>query len=366
MLRATEKNRRVWHGRVWHNCGEGWRAVKRFDLNPKTLVPKSLAGLRKALGAESAPAESTDLAPVTREALILSADELSSADRGELERGGRGPLPLVADDALLSLLREASNDELAPLVEILRVKGGRTSQLAQTASFRAHFPDHRAYVEDIVADLQKFGGNTLANQVLREGRGVPYEVILENVAKRVGVAYRGRTAHEIETEIVARIMSEAYAKMSREEQAALLRSLKIRDRRKLLAPGGTEALRLAIQHSGFAAYKASAIAANAVSQQLLGHGLSLAANAGLAKGIAVFAGPVGLAFTAFLVGHSVAGPAYRVTVPAVIHIAAVRAARTLPAPSRWERVREFVREHWLVLVLLVVIGVLAVMLVRHR
>ncbi len=338
-------------------------AVKRFDL-----VPKSLAGLRKALRGEATPAESTELVPVTREALVLSADELASADRAELERGGRGPLPLVADDPLLGLLRDATNDELAPLVEILRVKGGRTSQLAHTAAFRAHFPDHRAYVDDIVADLQKFGGNTLANQVLREGRGVPYAVILENVAKRVGVAYRGRSAHEVETEIVARIMSDAYATMSREEQMALVQSLKIRDRRKLLAPGGTEALRLAIQHSGFAAYKASAIAANAVSQQLLGHGLSLAANAGLAKGIAMFAGPVGLAFTGFLVAHSAAGPAYRVTVPAVIHIAAVRAARALPAPSRWEQVREFVQDNWLVLLFCVVIVMLAVSLVvqYHR
>jgi hypothetical protein len=47
---------------------------------------------------------------------------------------GTGPLPLVEDDPLVELLGKATNEELAPLVEILCTKGGVMCQLARTAS----------------------------------------------------------------------------------------------------------------------------------------------------------------------------------------------------------------------------------------
>lgn len=58
--------------------------------------------------------------------------------------------------------------------------------------------------------------------------------------------------------------------------------------------------------------------ANAVAQTLLGRGLSLALNAGLAKYISVFAGPIGWLVTVLWTLVDVAGPAYRVTIPSVI------------------------------------------------
>lgn len=135
--------------------------------------------------------------------------------------------------------------------------------------------------------------------------------------------------------------------MSPEQRRDLLLSLKIRDRKLLLAPGGVEAARLAIQHSGFAVYKGSLIVANATAQQLLGHGLSLATNAALTKGIAVFAGPVGLVFAALLGGNALAAPARRVTVPIVLQVAAIRAVHEYHHETVWERfVKLVVRHKW--------------------
>jgi hypothetical protein len=59
---------------------------------------------------------------------------------------------------------------------------------------------------------------------------------------------------------------------------------------------------------------------------LLGHGLSLAVNAGLTKDVSIFAGPPGWCLVGFLTAHSVASEAYRVTVLAVVQVALIRSA----------------------------------------
>jgi uncharacterized protein YaaW (UPF0174 family) len=250
----------------------------------------------------------------------------------------------------VELLGKATNEELAPLVEILCTKGGEMwggamCQLARTASYRNNQPNHHAYVRDIAAEIQKFGANTLKTQLLRSGKGVPYDQIVRDVAGRVGVKSGEKSTREIEREIVTKLLLEAYETMSPEQRRELLLSLKIRDRKLLLAPGGVEAARLAIQHSGFAAYKGSVIVANAAAHQLLGHGLSLATNAALTKGIAVFAGPVGLVFAALLGGNALAAPARRVTVPIVLQVAAIRAVHEYHHETAWEKFVKVMRRH---------------------
>ena len=127
----------------------------------------------------------------TLDASLPAKDRLKSrlasglADRLVLK--GTGPLPLIEDDPLVELLGKATNEELAPLVEILCTKGGVMCQLARTASYRNNQPNHQAYVRDIAAEIQKFGANTLKTQLVRGGKGVPYDQIVRDVAGRVGV-----------------------------------------------------------------------------------------------------------------------------------------------------------------------------------
>lgn len=80
---------------------------------------------------------------------------------------------------------------------------------------------------------------------------------------------------------------------------------------------------------GFASYKLTLIIINAVAKAVLGRGLSLAANASLAKAMSIFAGPIGLAITALWTLIDIAGPAYRVTIPCTIIIAAMRKERNM-------------------------------------
>jgi uncharacterized protein YaaW (UPF0174 family) len=291
------------------------------------------------------PPEIEKTGEVTLDASRPAKDRLAGRLADRLVLKGTGPLPLIEDDPLVELLSKATNEELAPLVEILCTKGGLMCQLALTASYRNNQPNHQAYVRDIAAEIQKFGANTLKTLLLRGGKGVPYEQIVRDVAGRVGVKSGEKSTREIEREIVTKLLMEAYETMSPEQRRELLLSLKIWDHKLLLAPGGVEAARLAIQHSGFAVYKGSMIVANAAAQQLLGHGLSLATNAALTKGIAVFAGPVGLVFAALLGGNALAAPARRVTVPIVLQVAAIRAVHEYHHETAWEQCVRFMRRH---------------------
>lgn len=75
-------------------------------------------------------------------------------------------------------------------------------------------------------------------------------------------------------------------------------------------------------------YQVSTIVASAMAKQLLGYGIKLAAGgaagAALGRGVAVFMGPVGWILTGVWTAIDLAGPAFRVTVPCVLHIAMLR------------------------------------------
>jgi uncharacterized protein YaaW (UPF0174 family) len=84
------------------------------------------------------------------------------------------------------------------------------------------------------------------------------------------------------------------------------------------------ALQAAIRLGGFASYQITLIVANTVAKALAGRGLSLAANAGLARGLAIFAGPVGWVISGLLTLPMITGTAYRVTIPCAIQVAYMR------------------------------------------
>lgn len=67
-----------------------------------------------------------------------------------------------------------------------------------------------------------------------------------------------------------------------------------------------------------------AIIANAILKVLIGRGFTLTGNALLMRTMATLTGPIGLAMTAIWTILDVGGAAYRVTIPAVIQVAALR------------------------------------------
>jgi uncharacterized protein YaaW (UPF0174 family) len=238
--------------------------------------------------------------------------------------GRAAELPLIAEDELVSLLRQAAESELDGLVACLVERGGITCQLKRLPAYKSNHPHHRLYVDDIAAELQKFGANTLASR-FRTGRGVLYEEIVRDVAKRLGVLREGNTA-EVEKRILQKLAEKYWEGATPEQRTALLRQVGVRDLTLVARPALPAAVITAIHLSGFAAYQLTVIIANAVAHVLLGHGLSLVVNAGLTKGVSVFAGPPGWCLVGFLTAQSIASEAYRVTIPAVVQVAMIRSA----------------------------------------
>jgi small GTP-binding protein len=77
-------------------------------------------------------------------------------------------------------------------------------------------------------------------------------------------------------------------------------------------------------YGGFAVYRMSVIVANMVSRALIGRGLVFAANATLVRAVGLVIGPIGWIASGLWLAYDLAGPAFRKTVPAVVHVAMLR------------------------------------------
>lgn len=260
----------------------------------------------------------------------------------ELVPNGTDPLPLIEDDEdLVPLIRQASNEELEPLVEYIISKGGITTELHRTRAYKQYSPsrNHRMYADDIAAEIQKFGANTPWSQTFRNGRGKKYRKILGSVAKRCGIksCFWHETA-ELEKRVLVAVITKAYEGMAQEERQEMLENLQIHKLPGISGPLAAGTLQAAIQAAGFAPYKLAVIVANSTANSVLGHGLAFATNAGLTKGLALFAGPIGWALDAIWGGIIVAGPAYRVSIPCVVQVALIRQSMLRRQRARRSRI----------------------------
>jgi uncharacterized protein YaaW (UPF0174 family) len=238
---------------------------------------------------------------------------------------GTPPLPLIEDDPdLVPLLRQASNDELAPLVKYITEKGGLSSDLQNTQRYIQNSPDHRMYADDIAAEIQRFGANTIATWY-RNGIGRTYREILINAARKSGIKVRQKDETEdIELRIIHAFLGRAWLEMSERQRQELIDSIRIKSSPGVKALGATGSFQALIQAAGFGPYQLAVIVANGAANLLLGHGLSLATNAVLTKSVSIFAGPLGMVFSALWLGSLAAGPAYRVIMPCILQIALIR------------------------------------------
>jgi uncharacterized protein YaaW (UPF0174 family) len=217
----------------------------------------------------------------------------------ELASIGTERLPLIEDDKdLVPLLRQASNDELDPLVKYIIENGGTTTQLSRTQRYRLYSAsgDHSKYADDIAAEIQRFGANTVRIAVVRNGRGIKYRKILGQMAKRCGVKARfwDETA-AIEERVLLAVLSKSYEGMTEEQRQKLLATLRIQRLPGVSDPDIAGTLQAAF-----------------------------AADTRFLKGLALFAGPIGWAFDPTWGGLMVAGPAHRVTLPCVVQVALIR------------------------------------------
>ena len=231
-------------------------------------------------------------------------------------------------DKHLDLLSKMDNGSLEVLVTIItKAKDGKlinSEDLSLQDRYIQYSPDHSRYWDLIAADYQYFGGNTAVNLI--RGKGILYEEILSDTCKDMKVNLpKDASVETKEINLLMKVLEKALEEMSESEKKEFLKNFNYNGK-EFTKQAIMAAVQVAIRAGGFATYQLAVVVANAISKQLLGHGLKLAANAGLVRAIGVVAGPIGWAVTAAWTAVDLAGPAKRITIPATIYIASLRQA----------------------------------------
>lgn len=231
-------------------------------------------------------------------------------------------------DSDLEFLGQMKSEELDDLVYCLthdRDGSARfTEELTTNDLYKQHHPDHEKYWELIAAEIQCFGANTFAT-MLRGGKGVEYKEVLLDVCDKMNVNYnKDSSIQKIEGNLLMKILTDALEKMSPDELKELAEATGVKNTSGITAETMVGVFQAVFRAGGFKSYQLTLIVVNAVLKALIGRGLSFAGNAALTRTMAILTGPIGWVITGLWTAIDIAGAAYRVTIPAVIQVAALR------------------------------------------
>ena len=157
------------------------------------------------------------------------------------------------------------------------------------------------------------------------GGGVSYKEVLCDVCDKMKVNYnKDSSTNKIEQNLLMKILEDALEKMSPEEIEKLGKELGLENTAKLTSQSLIAVFLAVFRAGGFKSYQLTLIIVNAVLKVLIGRGLPLVGNVILVRIANILTGPIGWVITGLWTAIDIAGPAYRVTIPAVIQIAYLR------------------------------------------
>lgn len=230
----------------------------------------------------------------------------------------------------LHFLQFCENEDLRVLCDILMYDNHGKIRLNEGLSNSNAFIDSyphkmKCMWKNLVFELQRFGGNTILN-FFREGYGPTYEKIVYDVCKRMRVSniHELDTAEEMEQKLLIAVSKKAIGEMSESEVRSIMDECGINgyDYSKTGLIAAIIALQL-INRRLFI------IVINAVmrmaSQILVGRGVMIVGMGVISRGLGILFGPLGWVLMCGWTVWDLSGPAYRVTIPAVIQIAYMRA-----------------------------------------
>ncbi|MBJ8401158.1 MULTISPECIES: acidic protein MsyB [Citrobacter] len=223
------------------------------------------------------------------------------------------------NDDDLDFLQHCSEEQLADITRLLthneKGKARLSSVLSHNELFKSmegHPEQHRRNWQLIAGELQHYGGDSIANKL--RGHGKLYRAILLDVSKRLKLkADKEMSTFEIEQSLLEHFLRNAWQKMDAEHKQEFLQAVdaKVSELEELL-PLLMKDRNLAKGVSHLLSGQLTRILRTHAAVSVIGHGLLRGAGLG---------GPVGAALNGV---KAVSGSAYRVTIPAVLHIACLR------------------------------------------
>nr|WP_260466917.1 ubiquinol-cytochrome C chaperone family protein [Alcaligenes faecalis] len=179
-------------------------------------------------------------------------------------------------------------------------------------------------------EVQRFGANGFVTNIFRGGKGVLYKEVLGDVCEKMKVNFnKDASVHLIEENLLMKILADTLEKMSTQDINELAQNLGLKNREVISAEMLLASFQTIFVAGGFKSYQLTLIIVNAISKALFGRGLALAGNAMLARTASILTGPIGWTITGIWTAIDLAGPAYRITIPAAIHIAVLRKKHAL-------------------------------------
>lgn len=222
------------------------------------------------------------------------------------------------------ILDKLTNEELDVIVKLIIEKGWQTETLSKDKNYKKYYPDHRKYVDSIKTELSLMGGNTIANvarRLLGKGTSISYREMLKDVCSKLIVEYEESTTDtELEKDLLATVLKQAYEKLSNIEQEALLEILK-GDCKEI---SKSNLFYKIFTDEKEEAYHLSALVANALAKTVLGKDLSLLNDMKLINELKVLTAPVSSIMVNIDATYDIAGPAFRITLPSIIYMAAMK------------------------------------------
>ena len=232
------------------------------------------------------------------------------------------------DPNLNPVLKKASNDDLQYLVEIINKT--ITNSLESDELYKKYNPDHQKYIDLIADEIRTFGGNTFAN-TFRGGVGPEYKEIVCDVAAKLKAPFNNESNIEkIEASILETVLTQALEKMSDEEKSKLLKELGNTPNYVLSGSALTTAFITIFRAGGIRSYYIVLAIVNAFTKLVFGRALGLAGSITTLQITGLLTGPLALAVSAVWTLVDIAGPATRVTIPAVFYIAMLRRKYNTP------------------------------------
>lgn len=237
----------------------------------------------------------------------------------------------MKEDRDLLFLQQAKNEDLKTLVDILtHDTDGEiriAEQLTNTDAYLYCYPYRLNMMwQEIAGELQRFGGNTLAN--LCRNEGIRYREILQDVCRKLEVYFCGyESTEEIERHLLEKVCMDSVENMSEEELRKMIQELNIsmKNPRKYMI---VAALQMAIRRGGILFTRIAVYITRLISRMLIGRSALMIGSNLLNKVLGTLAGPLGWAITAGWTVYDLASPAYRVTIPGVIQVAYMRMRQT--------------------------------------
>lgn len=229
----------------------------------------------------------------------------------------------------LQFLQNCENEDLRALCDILMYDNDGELRISESLSnsdcYLACYPDNmRDMWKDLASELRCYGGNSLLNY-LRHGQGPSYESIVYDVCKRMEVEDIDKhdTAEEMEQKLLIALSVKAIGEMTEEQARAIMEESGVVGYDYTKAGLLAALLTLRLVNKRVFIYVLESIV-NMLSKILLGRGITMMGLGALSRVFGIVFGPVSWIILSGWTAWDIMGPAYRVTIPAVLQVAYMR------------------------------------------